>query len=224
MPTSADQRGLSRPAEICLSLAGLILLFPLFITLAVVVKSTSRGTVFFRQARVGRGGREFTLLKFRSMRAGGGGGAGGVNLTAQDDRRLTSAGKYMRRYKLDELPQLWNVVRGEMSLVGPRPEVPEYVDTENPLWREILEIRPGITDPVALRLRNEEQLLASVADKEAFYTEILLPYKLRGWAEYARAKTRRTDLQILVRTLKVVILPKTAAPPTLEELSVAILD
>lgn len=130
----------------------------------------------------------------------------------------------MRRYKLDELPQLWNVVRGEMSLVGPRPEVPEYVDTENSLWREILEIRPGITDPVSLRLRNEEQLLASVADKEAFYTEILQPYKLRGWAEYARGKTRRTDLQILVRTLKVIILPKTAAPPTPEELSVAILD
>lgn len=214
MPKSEKHRGLSRTTEICLSLAGLLLLFPLFVTLAVVVKSTSRGTVFFRQARMGRGGRRFTLYKFRSMRIN----AGGVNLTARDDCRLTAAGKYMRRYKLDELPQLWNVVRGEMSLVGPRPEVAEYVDLENPLWREILEIRPGITDPVALRLRNEETLLASVADKEAFYTEILQPYKLRGWAEYARQKTWKTDLHILFRTFKVILLPKTAAPPTPEEL------
>lgn len=210
----ANHQGLSRTTEICLSLAGMLLLLPLFVTLAAVVKSTSRGTVFFRQGRIGRGGREFTLLKFRSMRNG----AGGVNLTARDDSRLTTAGKYLRRYKLDELPQLWNVVRGEMSLVGPRPEVSEYVDLKNPLWQEILSVRPGITDPVALRLRNEEELLASVADKEAFYTEILQPYKLRGWAEYARQKTWKTDVKILLRTFKVILLPKTAAPPTPEEL------
>ncbi len=213
---SENHRGLSRTTEICLSLAGLLFLFPVFVTLAAVVKSTSRGAIFFRQGRIGRGGREFTLYKFRSMRSG----AGGVNLTAQGDRRLTSAGKYMRRYKLDELPQLWNVVRGEMSLVGPRPEVSEYVDLKNPLWQEILSVHPGITDPVALRLRNEEELLASVADKEAFYIETLQPYKLRGWAEYARHKTWKTDLQILFRTFKVILLPKTAAPPTPEELSI----
>jgi lipopolysaccharide/colanic/teichoic acid biosynthesis glycosyltransferase len=148
----------------------------------------------------------------------------GLKLTAQDDRRLTRAGKWLRRYKLDELPQLWNVLRGEMSFVGPRPEVAEYVDLKNPLWQEILTVRPGITDPATLRLHNEEQLLASVEDKEAFYTEILQPFKLRGWAECARHKTWKTDLLIILRTFKVILLPNAAAPPSVEELSMAAID
>ncbi|HEX8367784.1 MAG TPA: sugar transferase [Pyrinomonadaceae bacterium] len=220
MQNRAYGRGLPRTAEIYLSLAGLALLFPLFVALAVLVKSTSKGTVFFRQKRIGLGGSEFVLYKFRSMRSD----SEGLKLTAQDDKRLTGAGKWLRRYKLDELPQLWNVFRGDMSFVGPRPEVAEYVDSKNPLWQEILKVRPGITDPVALRLRNEEQLLASVEDKESFYTEILQPFKLRGWAGYARHKTWKTDLSILLRTFKVILLPNTAAPPTVEELSVAVID
>ena len=208
-------RGLPRPAEIGLSLAGLILLFPLFVGLAIIIKISSTGTVFFRQKRIGRAGREFTLYKFRSMRSN----AGGLKLTAKGDARLTPVGRLLRRHKLDELPQLWNVLRGEMSFVGPRPEVPEYVDLKNPLWPEILKVRPGITDPVALRLRNEEQLLAAVEDKEAFYNEILQPFKLRGWAVYARHKTWQTDLRILLRTFKVILLPETADAPTPEELS-----
>ena len=211
-----DPQGISRTAEIALSLAGLLLLAPLFVVLAVVIKATSKGAVLFRQQRIGRRGVEFTLYKFRSMRCD----AGGLKLTATGDERLTRAGKFLRRYKLDELPQLWNVLRGEMSLVGPRPEVAEYVDLKNPLWQEILAARPGITDPVALRLRNEEQLLASVEDREAFYTEVLQPFKLRGWAEYARHKTSKKDWQILLRTFQVIILPETADPPTAEELSI----
>ncbi|HEX8737768.1 MAG TPA: sugar transferase [Pyrinomonadaceae bacterium] len=220
MQNRADNRGLPRTAEICLALAGLALLFPLFVVLAVIVKSSSKGAIFFRQKRIGRGGSEFVLYKFRSMRSD----SAGLKLTAEDDLRLTRAGKWLRRYKLDELPQLWNVFRGDMSLVGPRPEVAEYVDLKNPLWREILSVRPGITDPVALRLRNEEQLLASIEDKEAFYTEILQPFKLRGWAEYARHKTWKSDLSILLRTFKVILLPGTAAPPTREELSIAVIE
>lgn len=217
---SNSNRGLPRTAEICLSLAGLTLLFPLFVVLAVIVKASSKGAIFFRQKRIGLGGSEFVLYKFRSMRSD----AAGLKLTAQDDGRVTRAGKWLRRYKLDELPQLWNVFRGDMSLVGPRPEVPEYVDLKNPLWQEILAVRPGMTDPVTLHLRNEEKLLASVEDKEAFYTEILQPFKLRGWAEYARQKNWKTDLSILLRTFKVILLPNTAAAPTVEELSMAVID
>lgn len=220
MQNQSHSGGLPRTAEICLSLAGLVLLLPLFVVLAVIVKSSSKGAVFFRQTRIGLGGGEFVLYKFRSMRSD----SGGLKLTAQDDCRLTRAGKWLRRYKLDELPQLWNVFRGEMSLVGPRPEVAEYVDLKNPLWREILLVRPGMTDPVTLRLRNEEQLLSSVEDKEAFYTEILQPFKLRGWAEYASHKNWKTDLSIILRTFKVILLPNTAAAPSVEELSVAVID
>jgi lipopolysaccharide/colanic/teichoic acid biosynthesis glycosyltransferase len=209
-----------RIAEICLSLAGLAFLLPLFAALALLVKLSSRGPVFFRQKRIGRGGSEFILYKFRSMRSD----AGGVRLTARDDARLTRVGKWLRRYKLDELPQLWNVLRGEMSFVGPRPEVPEYVDFKDPRWHEILAVRPGITDPVALRLHNEEQLLAAVEDKEAFYTAVLQPFKLHGWAAYARHKTWKTDLSILLRTFKVILLPDTADAPTPEELSMAAVD
>ncbi len=220
MPNQSHQRRLPRTAEICLSLAGLALLSPLFLVIAVLIKLSSHGAVFFRQKRIGLKGEKFVLYKFRSMRSD----SEGLKLTAEDDCRLTRIGKRLRRYKFDELPQLWSVARGDMSLVGPRPEVPEYVDLRNPLWREILSVRPGITDPVALRLRNEEHLLASVADKETFYTEVLQPFKLRGWAEYARRKTWKTDLLILLRTFEVILLPNTAAPPTSEELSVVIVD
>lgn len=220
MLNQIDRRGIPRPIEICLSLAGLILLLPLFVTIAVIIKSTSKGTILFRQKRVGIGGSEFVLYKFRSMRND----AKGLKLTARNDNRLTGIGRFLRRYKLDELPQLWNVLRGDMSFVGPRPEVVEYVDLNNHLWREILKVRPGITDPIALRLRNEEELLASVEDKEAFYTEILQPFKIRGWADYARRKTWKTDLLILFRTFKVILMPHTAPPPTREELSTAVID
>lgn len=220
MKNRTNSKGLPRTAEIFLALAGLVLLLPLFIAIPVLIKSSSHGSVLFCQTRVGRRGNSFTLFKFRTMRSD----AGGLKLTALDDERLTRAGKFLRQYKLDELPQLWNVLRGEMSFAGARPEVPEYVDVHNPLWQEILEVRPGITDPIALKLRNEELLLASVEDKEAFYTEILQPFKLRGWAHYARHKTWKTDLLVIFQTFKVILLPKTAPPPTLEELSVAIVD
>ena len=220
MQNEAHSGGLPSTAEICLALAGLVVLFPLFAALALLVKASSKGAVFFRQKRIGLGGSEFVLYKFRSMRSN----SEGLKLTAEGDRRLTRVGKWLRRYKLDELPQLWNVLRGDMSFVGPRPEVVEYVDLKNPLWQEILRVRPGMTDPATLRLRNEEQLLAAVEDKEAFYTEILQPFKLRGWAECARQKTWRSDLSIILRTFKVILLPSAAAPPTIEELSMAAID
>ena len=220
MQNKTQFRKLSRVSEICFASAGLLLLAPVLILFAFMIKSSSRGPVLFRQKRVGRGGSEFVLYKFRSMRSN----SNGLKLTAQNDDRLTPVGKWLRRYKFDELPQLWNVVRGEMSFVGPRPEVPEYVDPEAPLWREILSVRPGITDPVALQLRNEEQLLASVDDKEAFYVEVLLPFKLEGWAQYARQKTWKTDVRILFRTFQIILPSNAAPPPFSEKSSVAIPD
>ncbi len=220
MKNQTHSKGLPRIAEIFLALAGLMVLLPLFIAIPVLIKSSSQGSIFFCQKRVGRRGREFTLLKFRTMRND----AKGLKLTALDDERLTRTGKFLRQYKLDELPQLWNVLRGEMSFAGARPEVPEYVDLQNPLWQDILSVRPGITDPIALKLRNEELLLASVEDKETFYKEILQPFKLRGWANYAREKTWKTDLSVICKTFKVILLPKTAPLPTREELRMAIIE
>jgi lipopolysaccharide/colanic/teichoic acid biosynthesis glycosyltransferase len=220
MKNRLQSQGLSRIAEICLASAGLALLLPFLLLFAVMIRSSSRGPALFRQRRVGLDGNEFVLYKFRSMRRD----SSGLKLTAQNDARLTPVGKWLRRYKFDELPQLWNVVRGEMSFVGPRPEVSEYVDLENPLWREILKVRPGITDPVALRFRNEEQLLASVEDKEAFYVEVLQPFKLQGWAEYARHKTWKTDVRTLFQTVKVILPPNTAPPWASDESSAAITD
>lgn len=217
MTDRAENRGIPRSAEISLTIAGFFFLLPLLLVIFLLVKFSSRGSVIFRQNRVGLGGKEFVLYKFRSMRDK----ADGVRLTATGDSRLTPIGKRLRHYKLDELPQLWNVLRGEMSLVGPRPEVPEYVDLENPLWREILSVRPGITDPISIRLRNEEKLLSEAENKEIFYKEILLPFKLRGWAEYARRKSFRNDFYIILETFKAILLPHTVPTPTLDELVIS---
>jgi lipopolysaccharide/colanic/teichoic acid biosynthesis glycosyltransferase len=139
----------------------------------------------------------------------------GNQLTASGDARVTPVGRWLRRLKLDEIPQLWNVVRGDMSLVGPRPEVPRYVD-DSPLWQQVLAVRPGLTDPVSLRLHDEERLLASVADKERFYRERLLPWKLRGYCDYLARRSWATDLGVLVATTFAVL--RRPVPPTLEEI------
>jgi lipopolysaccharide/colanic/teichoic acid biosynthesis glycosyltransferase len=128
-------------------------------------------------------------------------------------------GKFLRRTNLDELPELWNVLRGDMSLVGPRPEVPQYVDLGNPEWREVLKVRPGITDPMTLRLRNEEALLASVqGDRERFYIETLQPFKLRGYLEYLRERSWQRDVKVLWKTGLAVILPSKTPPPAIKDL------
>lgn len=213
-------KGIPRQVEICLAVTGLIVLMPLLVLSALLIKFSSPGTILFRQKRVGRGGREFTFYKFRTMRAAN----SGLKVTSAGDSRVTAVGRWLRKTKFDELPQLWNVFRGDMSLVGPRPEVPEYVDLKNPLWREILSVRPGITDPVTLRLRNEEHLLAAVEDKEAFYVEILQPFKLRGYAWFVRNKSWKTDIRIICRTIKAIAFPQTVPPPTREELRLAFND
>jgi lipopolysaccharide/colanic/teichoic acid biosynthesis glycosyltransferase len=143
----------------------------------------------------------------------------GNQVTAKGDSRITFVGRLLRKTKLDELPGLWNVARGDMSLVGPRPEVSRYVNLDNPLWQRVLEVRPGITDPVTLSLRNEEELIAECqGDPEKFYLSTLQPYKLSGYVDYLQQRTWRTDVCVLIKTLFAVIVPSWAPLPEVEEI------
>jgi lipopolysaccharide/colanic/teichoic acid biosynthesis glycosyltransferase len=165
--------------------------------IAAWVRWDSPGPALFRQTRVGQGGRLFTIHKFRTMRADG----AGLGLTVGADARITRAGHWLRRLKLDELPQLWDVLRGAMSLVGPRPDLPEYVARYPADLRErVLRVRPGITDPASLRFRDEAALLAQESDPERAYIERILPAKLALSADYADRATLWTDLVLIGRT------------------------
>ena len=213
-------RGLPRPIEISLAIIGLAAVAPALLVFAVLIRLNSRGAVLFCQKRVGLNGQPFVLYKLRTMTVS----ETGPKITAADDCRVTSLGRMLRRYKIDELPELWNIVRGDMSIVGPRPEVPELVDLSDPLWQEILGHRPGITDPVTLRLRNEEQLLARVGDRERYYREVVQPYKMRGYINFVNHKSWKTDIRIMARTLKAIALPQSVKEPTREELQWSLAD
>jgi lipopolysaccharide/colanic/teichoic acid biosynthesis glycosyltransferase len=213
--------GIPRWIEAPAALLGLLLASPLLLLIGVLVAVTSRGPAVFRQKRVGLLGKEFIIFKFRTMRVH----ESGSQVTARDDDRMTGVGRILRRTKLDELPELWNVFKGDMSLVGPRPEVPRYVDFCNPIWLEVLKVLPGITDPVTLELRNEEELLAQVfEDRENFYAEKLLPYKLQGYRSYSQYRSFRSDIGVLWRTAIAVIAPRTSQPPTIAEITNASTD
>src|SRR5499426_1964247 len=213
--TVSIKSGLPRRAEAVIALVGLVMVAPLIAFAAILIVVTSHGPVIFRQKRMGRKGRPFTMYKLRTMRIAN----SGPQVTAGDDARVTSVGKFLRKTKLDELPELWNVLKGDMSLIGPRPEVPRYVDLDDPMWRLVLEARPGITDPMTLRLRNEEALLIEVeGDRERFYMEALLPFKLEGYLNYLRARSWRSDLKVLWQTMVAVAFPYKAPIPTLEEI------
>jgi lipopolysaccharide/colanic/teichoic acid biosynthesis glycosyltransferase len=178
---------------------GLILLSPLFLVLAVLVKWSDGGPVFYRQERVGLGGRLFRILKFRSMVIDA--DRLGIAVTRDGDPRITGVGRFLRKTKLDELPQLWNVFVGEMSLVGPRPEVPQYVARYTEAQRAILELKPGITDLATLRFRNEEALLRAATDTERFYLEHCVPRKIELNLAYARRAGIWSDTVIIMQTL-----------------------
>jgi lipopolysaccharide/colanic/teichoic acid biosynthesis glycosyltransferase len=193
--------GLPRSVELVVAALSLVLCAPVVAVAGLLIGVSSRGPIFFRQERVGRSGKPFLIYKLRTMRNA----SDGALVTARGDDRITPVGCLLRKTKLDELPQLWNVLRGDMSLVGPRPEVPRYVDLENPLWIETLRVRPGITDPVTLMLRDEESLLARVVgDPERHYREELQPAKLRAYVAYLRSRSWRTDVKVLYRTVRLV--------------------
>lgn len=175
--------------------------FPTLLLLAFLIKVTSKGPAVFKQQRVGKEGEIFVLYKLRTMK---------VNrsrkfVTSSNDDRITMIGKYLRKLKLDELPQLWNVAKGDLSLVGPRPEVPDLVNLSDPLWLEVLSVMPGLTDPVTIKLRNEESLMESVVgDKDHFYKNILQPYKLKGYIEYLEKRTWKSDIFVLFQTIAAI--------------------
>ena len=212
--------GIPRFLEIIIAFGGLILLSPLLIIIAILVKISSSGPIFFCQRRVGLNGKEFTLYKFRTMHVQ----QTGPLVTAASDSRITGIGRILRKSKCDELPELWNIISGDMSFVGPRPEVPQLVDLTNLLWQKILTVRPGITDPVTLRLRNEEDLLAKEEDKENFYQDTLQPYKLKGYVDFVDKKSFKNDVVIIFKTLKAVVLPNSVPPPSLEEIKAGLIE
>ncbi|GIX06584.1 MAG: glycosyl transferase [Candidatus Poribacteria bacterium] len=174
----------------------------MFLLLAILAKLQSPGPILYRAVRVGRGGRPFVLYKFRSMVAAA--DRQGPGITAADDERITPIGRWLRRYRLDELPNLWNVLKGEMSLVGPRPELPRYVRHYTPEQLRVLSVRPGITGPTQLAFRHEEEMLRGQADPEQYYLEALLPKKLSSDLEYIATRTFWKDLGYLLATLGAV--------------------
>lgn len=208
--------GLPRACEIALVLLALPLVLPLGALAVLLVFVSSRGGPFFRQTRVGQGGRPFALLKFRTMHTG----SRGAQVTVAGDARVTRIGRLLRAAKVDELPGLWNVLRGEMALVGPRPEVPSLVDFQSPLWRRVLLARPGLTDPVTLRLRNEEQLLAKAGDAfEEYYKTTLQPLKLRGYIAYLEGRHWWSDAGVLLQTVWAVLVPRRVHAPSHAEIA-----
>jgi lipopolysaccharide/colanic/teichoic acid biosynthesis glycosyltransferase len=200
-----------RALDLVAATTGLLLLAPLFLVIAIAIKIESPGPIFFRQERVGRFGRPFRIFKFRTMAADAGGGTS--QLTVHGDQRITRVGALLRRTKLDELAQLIDVVRGTMSLVGPRPEVPRYVAHYPPQWRErLFSVRPGITDYASVRYRDESHLLAQASDPEREYVEVILPTKLRYSLRYVERPSLRHDLQLLGLTLRSVFVPSLPSP------------
>jgi lipopolysaccharide/colanic/teichoic acid biosynthesis glycosyltransferase len=187
--------------DVIVAALGLLLLSPLLIAIALWIKLDSPGPVFFRQERVGRGGALFRIHKFRSMRADA--PLAGSQLTVGADPRITRAGQLLRRTKLDELPQLIDVLAGSMSLVGPRPEVPRYVALYPAALRDkVLSVRPGITDPASIEYRDESALLARAADPERVYIEQIMPAKLRCAASYVDRMSLANDVRLIGATLR----------------------
>jgi lipopolysaccharide/colanic/teichoic acid biosynthesis glycosyltransferase len=199
----AIRRGLYRLFDAACAAAGLVLLAPVLAALAMVVLWDDGRPVFYSQTRVGRRGKPFRIWKFRTMRANNQGRA----ITAAGDERVTRAGAVLRRCKLDELPQLFNVLKGDMSLVGPRPEVPEYVQFEAPIWQAVLQVRPGVTDLASLLYRDEEKLLGTAGDPNVLYRETVLPAKLILNLWYLRYRTFWRDLRLILLTIRYSLFP-----------------
>ncbi len=185
--------------DLLFSAGGLLALSPLLLLLAVAVKVSSRGPALFRQQRVGKDGKPFNILKFRSMVVDA--EKLGPGITGDGDPRITRLGRFLRKTKLDELPQLWNVLLGDMSFVGPRPEVPRYVKQYTAAQARVLALKPGITDLATLEFRDEEELLGSVANSEHFYLEYCLPRKIELNLAYAATASFSQDIRIILRTL-----------------------
>lgn len=197
-----------RAVDIALAVVALIITAPILVICALAVTISSPGPIIFRQRRIGRRGQPFTFYKFRTMCKSD----TGPQITAEDDPRITRIGRFLRKTKLDEVPGFWNVLKGDMAIVGARPEVPYYVNLNDSRWRFVLLARPGLTDPVTARLRREEQLLTKVGgDKQRFYEERLLPFKLDGYVKYLARRSAWTDLAALGDTFVAILGAGTSA-------------
>ena len=193
-----------RVFDVFFAILGITLLLPVFVILAVLIVADSKGGVFYRQTRVGRNNINFTLFKFRTMRTNA--EKLGLLTVGERDPRVTFIGYYLRKYKMDELPQLLNVLYGDMSFVGPRPEVRKYVELYNSGQQQVLSVKPGITDWASIYFRNENQLLKNSDDPEAFYIQNIIPSKINQNLEYIRHNNIWIDLKIIALTLQKVII------------------
>ncbi|MCD4697565.1 MAG: sugar transferase [Bacteroidales bacterium] len=190
---------MKRLFDIVFSVIGIIILFPLFLFLGMLILFGSGSPVFYKQKRVGKNFTEFHLVKFRTMVTGSDGK--GLITVGDNDRRITSEGVFFRKFKLDELPQLFNILLGDMSFVGPRPEVKKYVDLYNEEQKKVLGIKPGLTDFASLEYFNESEILATYPDPEEAYREIIMPAKLKLNLLYARKQNIFVDIRIILKTM-----------------------
>ena len=194
---------MKRLFDVVASGVGLLLLSPLFLLVAIWIKLDSSGPVFYRQVRVGRYNRDFRIFKFRSMRVGA--DKGSLVTIGGRDPRVTRSGYFIRKFKIDELPQLINVFIGDMSLVGPRPEVRHYVDYWTKEQLRVLDVRPGITDPASIKFRNENELLDKADDPEKYYIEVIMQEKLRLYLEYVENHSFWYDMKLIFQTFWVIV-------------------
>ena len=201
---------MKRLFDIMASGCGLLVLSPVFIIVAIWIKLDSRGPVFYRQVRVGKNNKDFRIYKFRSMRVGA--DKGSLVTIGGRDPRITRSGYFIRKYKLDELPQLINVFVGDMSLVGPRPEVRHYVDYWTPEQMHVLDVRPGITDPASIKFRNENELMANAVNPEDYYINVIMQEKLRLYLEYIQNASLWYDIKLIFETFKVIVTKKLSYP------------
>ena len=194
---------MKRLFDIVASGLGLIVLSPLFVVLAIWIKCDSKGPVFYRQVRVGRGNKDFRIFKFRSMRVGA--DKGSLVTIGGHDPRVTRSGYFIRKFKFDELPQLINVLVGDMSLVGPRPEVRHYVNYWTPEQMHVLDVRPGITDPASIKFRNENELMEKAENPEKYYIEVIMQEKIKLYLEYVEKHSFWFDLGLIFKTFWVIV-------------------
>lgn len=194
---------MKRLFDIVASGLGLVVLSPLFLILAIWIKLDSKGPVFYRQVRVGYKNKDFRIFKFRSMRVGA--DKGSLVTIGGHDPRVTRSGYFIRKFKFDELPQLINVFLGDMSLVGPRPEVRHYVDYWTPEQMHVLDVRPGITDPASIKFRNENELMEKAEDPEKYYIEVIMQEKIKQYLEYVEKHNFFYDLGLIFKTFWVIV-------------------
>ena len=194
---------MKRLFDIVASGCGLLVLSPVLLIVAIWIKLDSRGPVFYRQVRVGYKNKDFQIFKFRSMRIGS--DKGSLVTIGGRDPRITRSGYFIRKYKLDELPQLINVFVGDMSLVGPRPEVSHYVDYWTPEQMHVLDVRPGITDPASIKFRNENELMGQAENPEDYYINVIMQEKIKLYLEYVENASFMYDLMLIFKTFKVII-------------------